>query len=661
MQADLPMFVYEVVHEGPGRHTQLVRHAPRVSRVRAFAEGLCRIGGYEMVWRDPAGDEVRGLDELDQPLVVRLAAGRDGDDGHVQAEPVPTRPVAGGGVEVSSRPLGPALFLLAILVPVIVVGAAALISYHNGWQLNPKTLGLGGGVVFAIAATMFLVDRLVTQPIVVTPEAVRLVWRVAGLTLRDRHLDPAHLESLYLEPDRAGTWHLVFAGDGIHRAAGRYPRLGEAVAARRAIIDGLLGRFPEGGGERRPRNPERPEPGAPPPGPRAGGRQRIIRMHLEPPRPIVVSPSRLTLGGLGTALGVPLGMALLVAHFGDLHHLHMAWFLGVMALLMLAEHLLLHVAHLRARRGASAHPAAGRPGARPAAHVGEGAGAHRRARHPLPPARDPRQQPVPAAARGRRRPAGRGTLRPPGSGRPRRGWPSSRAWRRWAATRRRPWGANPHVRLDRVSRAGEDAWLICPTNRTSRGRWRRGVVETREVTLTTANGSPMRAALAMPEADWAGPRRPGDPRHSSGSPSRSGGSPVSSPSSATPPSPGSLPRPGPEGAVRGPALRSFNRGHGPQFEDLSSAQRFLAEQPGVDPARLGVAGFCLGGGFAVASRGPFRPPRRRGVLRPGARDPGHPSRHLPHHRELRRQGRALRSGSPRSSMSTSAPSTCPTR
>ena len=71
------------------------------------------------------------------------------------------------------------------------------------------------------------------------------------------------------------------------------------------------------------------------PDPRAGGRQRIIRMHLEPPRPIVVSPSRLTLGGLGTALGVPLGMALLVAHFGDLHHLHMAWFLGGMALLML--------------------------------------------------------------------------------------------------------------------------------------------------------------------------------------------------------------------------------------------------------------------------------------------------------------------------------------
>ncbi len=140
------------------------------------------------------------------------------------------------------------MFLLVILVPVIVVGAVALVSHDNGWKLDPKTLALGAGVVLAIAATMFLVDRLVTQPIVVTPEAVRLVWRVAGATLRDRRLDPARLESLYLEADRAGTWHLVFAGDGIHRAAGRYPRLGEAVAARRAIIDGLLGRFPEGRG-----------------------------------------------------------------------------------------------------------------------------------------------------------------------------------------------------------------------------------------------------------------------------------------------------------------------------------------------------------------------------------------------------------------------------
>ncbi len=53
-----------MIDEGPARNTQLVRHAPRVSRVRAFAEGLCRIGGYEMVWRDPEGDECAALEAL---------------------------------------------------------------------------------------------------------------------------------------------------------------------------------------------------------------------------------------------------------------------------------------------------------------------------------------------------------------------------------------------------------------------------------------------------------------------------------------------------------------------------------------------------------------------------------------------------------------------
>lgn len=44
------------------------------------------------------------------------------------------------------------------------------------------------------------------------------------------------------------------------------------------------------------------------------------------------------------------------------------------------------------------------------------------------------------------------------------------------------------------------------------------------------------------------------------------------------------------------ALRS---GQGPVFEQIEAARRWLAERPEVDPARVGVAGFCLGGGFAL--------------------------------------------------------------
>jgi carboxymethylenebutenolidase len=52
-------------------------------------------------------------------------------------------------------------------------------------------------------------------------------------------------------------------------------------------------------------------------------------------------------------------------------------------------------------------------------------------------------------------------------------------------------------------------------------------------------------------------------------------------------------------------LRDLQRREGPAFERLEEARHFLADVPEVDGARLGVTGFCLGGGFAMflAARG----------------------------------------------------------
>src|SRR6266699_4398025 len=44
-------------------------------------------------------------------------------------------------------------------------------------------------------------------------------------------------------------------------------------------------------------------------------------------------------------------------------------------------------------------------------------------------------------------------------------------------------------------------------------------------------------------------------------------------------------------------LNPLNNG---SISDLKSALAFLAQQPGVDSARLGAIGFCLGGTFAIA-------------------------------------------------------------
>lgn len=54
------------------------------------------------------------------------------------------------------------------------------------------------------------------------------------------------------------------------------------------------------------------------------------------------------------------------------------------------------------------------------------------------------------------------------------------------------------------------------------------------------------------------------------------------------------------------AMRSLTRGTGLAFDDLDAAREYLAGRPEVDHSRIGVIGFCMGGGFALlyAARAP---------------------------------------------------------
>jgi carboxymethylenebutenolidase len=46
-------------------------------------------------------------------------------------------------------------------------------------------------------------------------------------------------------------------------------------------------------------------------------------------------------------------------------------------------------------------------------------------------------------------------------------------------------------------------------------------------------------------------------------------------------------------------IRAIATGRGEPLDDLDAARRYLTERPEVDAERIGVIGFCMGGGFAL--------------------------------------------------------------
>ncbi len=121
-----------------------------------------------------------------------------------------------------------------------------------------------------------------------------------------------------------------------------------------------------------------------------------------------------------------------------------------------------------------------------------------------------------------------------------------------------------------------------------------------EITLDVPSTNPRRALLALPEEE--GPPVPGvvvvhdiigfskDVRRHVGRFAEAGYAAIA---------PDLFGRRTPGCIVR--TLRDSRRGRGESFDVLRAARAHLATRPAVDGGRLGVVGFCLGGGFALLS------------------------------------------------------------
>jgi len=120
-----------------------------------------------------------------------------------------------------------------------------------------------------------------------------------------------------------------------------------------------------------------------------------------------------------------------------------------------------------------------------------------------------------------------------------------------------------------------------------------------DLTFPSSTGRPMRAALAVPAREG---RRPAviviheifglndDIRRMTGRFSNLGYVALA---------PDLYDTGGPRALCIARTMLALRRGEGPAFADLEAARRWLATRPEVDAARTGVAGFCLGGGFAL--------------------------------------------------------------
>lgn len=238
-----PQDHYTVDLIGPNATRRLVRRGTPATRVRALAEGLCRFGGWTLVWRSAGGEEVLAPADLDRSLAERSATTRQIDDDRTTPSPIPIHHRPGGGVEIQSPGMWlprKGILLLAgfVATPLVALAIVAPKVLPFVWAIGGATLVTAGLLTIAL---LLIMDRALRFVFVADLEGVEARLDFAGMRGRGQRVTSKELKSLYVDGSR-GRYFLVLSGDGIHVPAGRFTTLDEAAAARGAMVAALSDR-----------------------------------------------------------------------------------------------------------------------------------------------------------------------------------------------------------------------------------------------------------------------------------------------------------------------------------------------------------------------------------------------------------------------------------
>lgn len=207
--------------------------APETSlrAVHDLALALCRLGGYELVWRDAAGEEVRAADEVDVPLVARpdvsTHAREDGD----------------APIEIDGGHRGPrATLLLLAFGCAMMAGLWLLNSTTDARSMVWPELFGSLGVAIGLWLLLLVAGLVVRRRAIVSREGVRVETRLAGLLVRHRLVPASTIVGVSIV---RGPWSygLLLLGDGICTTAlwrTKDRSLTMVVEARRQVISALL-------------------------------------------------------------------------------------------------------------------------------------------------------------------------------------------------------------------------------------------------------------------------------------------------------------------------------------------------------------------------------------------------------------------------------------